>query len=238
MGFADITPRSVGMRPRLPGPTVTRRGVLWSWLLSAVLLPVPASADHIGILQSIDFETRAGGTPFVGVTDTFNAAEYASTGVLLEDSFADPFLLRVDLTDPSNVGTAISGYHLIVPAATGPTSVRLIFPLATPSGYVAFDFANLDGAVDVVAHDAFGSFFNQSFSGTGPLNTPTTSLLEGSALVALAEPILQLDISSANANQDLLLDNLTFLPVPEPSPAILLGTGLAALVGLRRRRAS
>ena len=202
-------------------------------VLMAVTLLDARTADAI----SINFNTHANGSPFVGLADSFPASEFAALGVTINDSDPTPGSTDVNLTDPLNVGTAISGYYVNVGAFAGtPTSLDLDFsPLILAAD---FDFATFSGALAVDAFGAGGAPLGTfSFSGSGTfINQAHFALKSGHGSLSGIGPISEL-VVRPNVDEGLIFDNLNFRPaaVSEPGSLELLWPGLVAL-GLIGRR--
>jgi len=90
------------------------------WTLTSVMASFGASATVI------DFDTDASGTPYSGIGDSFHASEYAPLGVQINDSDPASGITFVNLINPVNVGTDISGYHVNVGAFAGISSIGTI----------------------------------------------------------------------------------------------------------------
>jgi hypothetical protein len=92
---------------------------------------------------------------------------------------------------------------------------------------------------------ASGSFNGYVFEFSGPLNTtilnatlnPLTSLVNGAVTVTFDSNTiwLNLPLSTVNPSSQIVVD-VVATAVPEPTTAILLGTGAAALLIARRKR--
>ena len=167
----------------------------------------------------IDFETRADGTPYVGLSDNFAFNEYEPLGVLLEDSDpVFPGITFVNDSHPANVGTDISGYYVNIGAFVGivPTSLSVAFLDGTNE--VVFDWAiGVGGSnVTVSAFDEFDALIvSQVFVASGTfVNQAGFTVGSGSALISSEATISRLLIE-AQLNHALIVDNLQFDVTPD-----------------------
>ena len=198
-------------------------------LSAGILLAVSTTTNA----AFIDFNTHQNGTPYVGLGDSFVAAEY--NGVVINDS--DPTLgnTYVNDTNPLNVSTAINGYYVNVGAFQNvQTQVTLDFTTAVTT--VGFDFANPSGDLTVSAFDTGGGSLGvYNFVGGGSfINQAGFLMSSGHASLSGIGNIGSLLIEP-NIDQGLILDNLRFQPVPVPAALPLLLSGLLGL-GLIKRR--
>lgn len=183
----------------------------------------------------INFDTLQNGTPYAGLGDAFVAAEY--DGVVINDSDPSAGITYVNLINPENVGTAISGYYANIGAFSGvQTQVTLDFTTDVTS--VAFDFANPQGYLTVYAFDGgggslgvFNYFGNSSFvNQAGFTYANGAGHVDVSGIGNIASLVIE-----PNFNEALIVDNLDFQPVPVPAALPLLISGLLGL-GLVKRR--
>ena len=184
---------------------------------------------------SINFDTRQDGTPYVGLGESFPANEY--NGVVINDSDPSTGFTFVNLINPVNVGTAISGYYVNIGAFDGTPQTQLTLDFTTVVTDASFDFANPTGALTVSAFDVSGAslgvfnfmgmdlFVNQAGFDQNAGHVDISGIGEIASL--LIEPGL---------DQALIFDNLNFSPVPVPAAVWLFGSGLIGLVGLARRK--
>lgn len=185
---------------------------------------------------SIDFNTDQGGTPYVGLGDSFVANEY--NGVIINDSDPVPGSTFVNETNPLNVGTDINGYYVNVGAFDN-VQTQLTLDFTTPVTEVSFDFANPQGFLTITAFDVGGAslgnfvflgndiFINQAGANQGAGHVDIMGIGNIAALVI--EP---------NFNEALILDNLNFSPVPIPAALPLFAAGLLGLSFIGRRKQS
>ena len=196
---------------------------------AALALPVVSNA------AVIDFNTDGGGGPFVGLGDSFAAAEYA--GVVINDS--DPALgsTFVNLINPANVGTSISGYYINVGAFAG-TATYVDFKFTTAVTSVSFDFADPNGVLTVLVFNSSNALIASPFlfGGNPFVNQAGFPVNAGSALLTGIGNISRIVLLPI-PNEALIVDNLAFTPVPVPAALPLLGGGLLMLVARRRRQA-
>jgi hypothetical protein len=186
----------------------------------------------------INFDTRQNGTVFTGQSDSFGAAEYS--GVAIQDSDPTSGSSFVNLSNPLNVGTSISGYYVNIGAFAGinPTSLTFIFGNQITS--FSFDFATPSGDLSVSTFDSAGVLISQgSFLGSSSfINQAGFELAAGQVSLAgftnVASVIIQ-----ANENQGLIVDNVnyTLATVPLPASSALVLAGLLGFTALRKSRA-
>ena len=202
-------------------------------LLCATILAMPLAASA----ATIDFNTDGGGVPFVGLSDSFAAAEYA--GVLINDSDPSAGSSFVNLINPGNAGTSISGYYVNIGAFAGKATFA-DFNFTTAVSSVSFDFADATGLLSVLVFDGSNNIISSSITlGTDAfLNQAGFSIKAGSVAVSGAGNISRV-VLLPNSNEALIVDNLAFTPVPVPAALPLLGGGLLTLLaGMRRRKAA
>jgi hypothetical protein len=162
----------------------------------------------------LDFETRADGTPYTGLGDSFPFDEYQSFGVLLEDSDPGTGYTLVNLTNPLNVGTDISGYYVNIGAFL--LQITLLDADFDPGVIdISFDFATPDGHITVAGFDKFGiQIVDESFQGTDLfINQAGFPQTAGHASISSAVPIAMVSIESS-PDQAMAVDNLSFTPAP------------------------
>lgn len=203
-----------------------------TYLLAATVLTLATPAAAL----TIDFNTRANGNPFIGMSDSFMAGEYALSGLSINDSDPSVGSTFVNLTNAGNVGTPISGYYLNVGAFTNRPPAAVAFDFGAGAQNVQFDFATPTGDISVFAFGPGGFLGAFLFSGSSAfLNQAGFGVEAGSANVFGLGTITSLLIQ-APTNQALIIDNLNFAPVPEPSTYLMVLAGLGLLVGFARRR--
>ncbi len=186
---------------------------------------------------SINFDTDAAGNPYTGLGDFFPAGEYAALGVTIKDSDPTVGSTYVNLTNPVNVGTSISGYYVNVGAFAGKLTF-LDLQFTAPVSSVAFDFATPSGLLGVFAFGADGNVLaGAPFSGSDTfVNQAGFNMKAGQASLSGLGPISRVLVNPA-INEGLIFDNLQFTPVPLPPAVWLFGSGLLGLVGIARRKA-
>lgn len=200
-------------------------------LLCTTVLALPMAVSA----ATIDFNTNAAGMPFVGAGGGFLAAEYA--GVVINDS--DPALgsTFVNLINPLNVGTNISGYYVNIGAFAGRATFA-DFKFTTSVSAVSFDFADFSGLLSVLVFDSGNNIISSSITlGTDAFtNQAGFPVHAGSVALAGVGNISRI-VLVPNSNEALIVDNLAFTPVPVPAALPLLGGGLLTLLaGMRRRK--
>ena len=200
-------------------------------LLCATVLAVPMAASA----ATINFNTDGVGAPFVGFGDSFAAAEYA--GVVINDSDPAVGSSFVNLINPANVGTSISGYYMNIGAFAGRATFA-DFKFTTSVSSVSFDFADATGLLSVLVFDDSNNIISSSITlGTDNfINQAGFNINAGSFAVSDVGNISRI-VLVPNSNEALIIDNLSFTPVPVPAALPLLGGGLLTLLaGMRRRK--
>lgn len=122
----------------------------------------------------LDFESLNDGTPFSGASDSFTDNEYAAANLFINDSDTTSGITFVNLTNPDNVNTAISGYYINVGAFGGNTLLDLDF--TSPVKSLGFDFATPSGSLNVFLFDYSGEPINIDplvFTGNGTFVNPS-----------------------------------------------------------------
>jgi hypothetical protein len=187
----------------------------------------------------INFDTRQNGTPYSGLVSSFSATEY--TGVTITDSDPTAGITFVNLTNPLNVGTPISGYYLNLGVFAGIVPTRVTLNFSVPTTFVGFDFAKPIGALNVRVFDTGGTLLdNSSYATTSSFISQAGFTSEaGQIAIAAFNNIGRVEIEPG-ANQGLIIDNLNFkqASVPVPAPIALLCTGLLSLGFVSRRKSS
>ena len=198
--------------------------------LSAGILLAVSTSSHAAF---IDFNTQQNGTPYVGLGDSFVAAEY--DGVVIHDSDPSGSITYVNETNPLNVGTAINGYYANIGAFAG-VQTHLMLDFSTVVTDVSFDYANPQGYLTVSAFDSGGASLGVfNYNGAGSfINQAGFTMGAGHVDIAGIGNIASLLIEP-NFNEALIFDNLNFHPVPVPAALPLLLSGLLGL-GLIKRR--
>ena len=213
-------------------PQSIRRLALGAYAMLAL------TAGSMAHAHLINFNTNAAGTPYTGTGSSFSATEYAASGVTINHS--DPFagLTYVNLTNPVNVGTSISGYYVNVGAFAGiATYLDLLF--TAPVTNLSFNFATPSGQLDVSAYGSGGGLLaSLPFSGSDTfVNQAGNNQKAGYASLSGLGSISRVRINP-KTNEALIFDNLNCTPVPVPAAVWLLGSGLVGLIGVARRKES
>lgn len=200
-------------------------------LLCASVLAVPMAASA----ATINFNTDGGGVPFIGLGDSFAAAEYA--GVVISDS--DPAIGSsfVNLNNPANVGTSISGYYMNIGAFAGRATFA-DFKFTTSVSSVSFDFADAAGLLSVLVFDDSNNIISSSITlGTDNFFNQAGFVLSAGSYAVSGVGNISRIVLLPPSNNALIVDNLSFTPVPVPAALPLLGGGLLTLLaGMRRRK--
>lgn len=201
--------------------------------VSAAMAFAASAAVHA---VSINFDADAAGNPYTGLGDLFPAGEYAALGVTIKDSDPTVGSTYVNLTNPVNIGTAISGYYVNVGAFVGKLTF-LDLQFTTPVSSVVFDFATPSGLLGVFAFGADGSVLaGAPFSGSDTfVNQAGFDMKAGQASLSGLGPISRVLVNPA-INEGLIFDNLQFTPVPLPPAVWLFGAGLLGMVGVARKK--
>lgn len=205
------------------------------WLVVSAVLSLSWIFSASASAAFIDFNTDQGGTPYVGLGDSFVANEY--NGVIITDSDPSVGQTEVNLINPVNSGTAISGYYVNVGAFAG-TATWLNLDFTSAVDVVGFDFATPQGVISVEAFDEGGAsmgVFNY-IGGSNFVNQAGFDYRAGHVTLSGIGNISSLMITPS-ANETLVIDNLRYNPAPVPLPASfpLFVTGLMGLAGLVRR---
>lgn len=203
-----------------------------TWLCAAALL-----APTVSNAANLDFNSDGGGVPFVGLGGSFAANEYP--GVLINDSDPSVGSTFVNLTNPVNVGTAINGYYINIGAFAG-SATFADFRFTTAVSELSFDFADASGLLSVLVFDGNDNIVSSSIKlGSDDfVNQAGFGIHAGSVSLAGIGPISRI-VLVPNSNEALIVDNLSFTPVPVPAALPLLGGGvLTLLAGMRRRKAA
>jgi hypothetical protein len=170
----------------------------------------------------------------------------------------DTGAFTIDILVPNNVGTLLTGYSVLNTSNSTSTSATLFSPIAWTSGQLD-NYLNLAGganpvnpigaflpATQALIPSASGFFVyqdslgTQTLNGNGPLLTLQSSLPLGSYIVGF----LNIGTSTnpnfvGTANSGAIFETGTPTgptATPEPSSLALMGTGIAVLAGLVRRR--
>jgi hypothetical protein len=168
--------------------------------------PALAGTASVGYL---DFETRADGSPYTGAGDFFLDNEYE--GIVFEDSAGSSTVISVNLTNPVNVGTEISGYYVNVGASAAFSMTFLNSDFDPALSEISFDFATRDGQIRVLAFDAVGAVIHdESVLGTDLFWSQTGFAYgAGHVVVSSPTPIVSLVVETP-IPEVLMLDNLAF----------------------------
>jgi hypothetical protein len=205
-------------------------------LIACAALALALAAGSGAHAAAINFDTNAAGNPYSSLSDSFAASEYAVLGVTLHDSDPVAGSTYVNLINPVNVGTAISGYYVNVGAFSGALTY-LDLQFSVPVTSVAFDFATPSGQLGVFAFGADGKVLaGIPFVGTDSF-VNQAGFNENAGHVSLAGfgPISRV-LVNPSINEALIFDNLQYTPVPLPAAAWLFSAGLFGMVGIARRK--
>jgi hypothetical protein len=198
-----------------------------------------ASFSNVVSAGVINFDTKQNGTPYSGAGSFFSSTEYS--GVTITDSDPAVGSTFVDLSNPLNVSTPISGYYINVGVFAGITPTRVTLNFSSPVTFVGFDFANSIGALNVRVFDTGGMLLNNSSYAPSStfFNPAGFNLAAGQITIAAFNNIGRVEIEP-NGNQGLIIDNLNFkqASVPVPAPFALLCTGLLGLGFVSRRKSN
>jgi hypothetical protein len=109
----------------------------------------------------------------VGTSSPFSAEEYIGLGVRINDSDPAPNSTFVNLINPVNIGTAISGYYVNVGAFASQPATFVELQLLSAVDSVSFDFATPSGSLSVEAFGAGGGSLGVfTFSGSSIFVNP------------------------------------------------------------------
>jgi hypothetical protein len=142
-------------------------------------------------------------------------------GVTYSTPVTSGFFFNID-----SGGGFTGGFLDTAVASTGPLTITF----DTPAGAFGFDTSNLIVApFTITINFTSGSPYNNSFS--VPSSTPTFFGFQSTGA-----NITSVVIGGGSGPHSFAIDNFRFTSVPEPSTFWLIGGGLAALLGWRRRR--
>jgi hypothetical protein len=187
--------------------------------VAAALVPAPAQATLF------DFENIALGTTTT-FTDKVGGLTATFTGSASVCSSGGQFVSLTGNIEAQELCTAGN--------QTGPLGISFSSDLSS----VSFDFATVElvpgtpGALTVQAFENANLVATAVFNSTVPPGNPG-----GEGLASIAGTFNRLVLTGDTSDTLLAIDNInTPALVPEPASIALLGTGLASLVLLRRRR--
>ena len=209
---------------------------------------IAADTNGNGLLEQTEYLPDTAGNTAVNTSDVFDnrgAAELANTGPIQGNGFTDNGSSGSINTDRSLLGiepTFVFNFFV----ATGdinPATTQLFFNL------VFGDYDVVPASIDLIfasSPSANVALTTQAGGEDGLIQAATTNIAFGDIFTATTggyDGFLQVDFNSPNEPYtafdfvELSLDEISFVPVPEPALGLVFGLGLAGLVYTRRKRA-
>jgi len=212
---------------------IKNQGVFLKHFIVSIVFAFTSVISTTASAVFINFDTDQSGVAYTGLGDSFATDEY--NGVNFNASAGGFNSIFVNLTNPLNIGTDISGYYVNIGAFDG-ISTQLTLDFTTDVTAVSFDFANPQGFLNVFAYDANNNLLDSTLflRDSVFINQAGFNQRGGNVSLSGIGNISRLVIEP-NPNEALIFDNLDFRPVPVPAALPLFASGLLGLAFMRRR---